>query len=143
MGLWKLPFSPSYIFWIIPLVPLEVAALQAHGVPWNMTLRLAIPQLLMLILLKVFRARVPVLFGAAFALASQTIMCWLVVMYPPPGGQWWLVFILTTPGALIGTLLVLGYVKRVRKASAASDAIRSFLLLASAIAVNVIACLMF
>jgi hypothetical protein len=138
----KSPFWLSFI-WLVPLIPFEVAALQARAVPWNMTLRLAIPQLLMLILLKVFRARVPVLVGAAFGLASQTVVSWLIAMHAPPGGQWWVVYVLTTPGALVGTLLVLAYVKRVRKASAASDVTRSFLLLASPIAVNAIACLIF
>ena len=140
---WNVSFFSS-LTWVVSLFTSEMIALQLRLAPLDnlaVVFALATPQVLLLLLLRLFRVRAPVLLGGAFALALQPVLSLLAIVFFSPSGQWWWVYILTLPGAVAGGVALLTYDKRVRDASPAQDTLRSFCLLVFPILVNVIICL--
>jgi hypothetical protein len=98
-------------------------------------------QLTLLLVLKARRIRDAALFGAAIALALHVLFAHLVIWLPPRSGQWWWVYVLTFPGAVVGSGLLAVYGVRSREVRAALDVVISCGLLLGAVLVNAAICL--
>ena len=130
--------------WLIPVLATGAATLEVHSTALDNLVTAAfvvIPQVLLLLLLKLFRIRWYMHLGAAIALALQPLLAFFaVVASPGRGGQWWWVYVLTMPGAILGSIIVTANDKRTPEMPPTLGALKSAWYMLIPIIANVAIC---